>query len=264
MSEQSPYGPPPPSFQPPTQPQGAQPYGDQPYGTPPPPQYGVPEQPQYGAPGYPGAYGYPPQPPKKSRKALWITLGCVGGVLLIGGGLLGYLVLDVASKTGTHKIVLPESFQGVKQDTANPLAQQLESSIQEQFDKGHNAWTPTAVSSVYADKEAGKAVVVFGGYGNVLAPSAQVDEFFTGFEKGAGSKGSTFEGRRSFDAGPLGGTLSCEYMKATAETDTLCVWGDGSSVVAVLVGQAESTSMPDLAKAAATARELRQLSEVKK
>jgi len=266
VSEQNPYG----AAQPPAQPYGAPP--------PPAPQYGAPQQPwgsvpQQGgapgypappAPGYPGAYGYAPQPPKKSRRTLWIVLGCIGGVLLLGGGLLGYFILDVASKTGTHKVVLPENFQGMPKDTANPLAAKLESSLQESFSSGKNAWTPTAVSAVYDDKAAGKGVIVFGGYGNVLAPSVQVDEFFSGFEKGAGSKGTTFSGRTTFDAGPLGGTLSCELMKATSETDSLCVWADGSSVVGVLTGQADTKDEPDLAKAAATVRELRQISEIKK
>ncbi|MDF9750863.1 hypothetical protein [Arthrobacter sp. ES3-54] len=51
----------PPNYPPPGN--GAPPY----YGSPPPPYYGSPGQP----------------PPKKSRKALWIVLGIVGGVLLL-------------------------------------------------------------------------------------------------------------------------------------------------------------------------------------
>ena len=49
----------------------------------PPPANGAP--PYYGAPGQPPPYyGGPGQPPpKKSRKALWIVLGIVGGVLLL-------------------------------------------------------------------------------------------------------------------------------------------------------------------------------------
>ncbi|WP_344468563.1 hypothetical protein [Kitasatospora kazusensis] len=208
------------------------------------------------------AYGYRPQPPVRSRRRLRIALGSAGAVLLLGGGLLGYFVFGTASDTDTHKVVLPDTFQGVQRDSGNPLAQQLGSSVQEQFDKGGHAGRPTAVSAVYADKKAGKAVAVFGGYGAVLAPSTQVDAFFTTFEQGPGGQGSTFAGRRSFPAGPLGGTLSCEAMKAATETDSLCVWGDGSSVIAVLAGQAGSTATPDLAQAAATALELRQAAEL--
>jgi hypothetical protein len=75
----APPGPPangaPPNYPPPAN--GAPPnYPPPANGTPPnypPPNYGTP--PYYGGPGQP--------PPKKSRKALWIVLGIVGGVLLL-------------------------------------------------------------------------------------------------------------------------------------------------------------------------------------
>jgi len=77
---QPPYGQP-PNYQNPYE-QGQQPYGQPPYDQPPPyapTQYGVPP---YGAPPFPG-YA-PPQQPKKSNRWLWITLGIIGGVLLLG------------------------------------------------------------------------------------------------------------------------------------------------------------------------------------
>ncbi|MFJ1701855.1 hypothetical protein [Kitasatospora sp. NPDC088346] len=267
MSEQNPYGAPPPA-----QPYGAPPPAPQPYGAPPPQQpYGDPQQawgavpPQGGAPypGYPGYPGYPAEQ-KKSRKTLWIVLGCVGGAVLLGAGVLGYAVYDVTSKTGTHKVVMPDTFKGMKRDDTNPLAEQMQTALQSDFGQGKDAWTPTAVSGLYtgSGSDEGKVVVVFGGWGNVLSPSSQVDDFFSSFEKQARGQGTTFNGRASFDPGPLGGTLSCEVMKAEEETDSLCVWADGSSVVAVLAGEAGSTGTPDLAAAAADARELRKAAEV--
>lgn len=69
-----------------TTPPGAPVNGEGPNYTPPsypPPANGAP--PYYGGPGQPPSYyGSPGQPPpKKSRKALWIVLGIVGGVLLL-------------------------------------------------------------------------------------------------------------------------------------------------------------------------------------
>ena len=85
--------PPPPGYGPPSQ-GGAQP--------PPPPGYGPPQG-QYGQPqGQPAApqgagpaqeWGYPSNPPKKSRGKTWIALGVAGAFALAlcgGGGLFAY------------------------------------------------------------------------------------------------------------------------------------------------------------------------------
>jgi hypothetical protein len=82
---------PPPAYQvPPAQPA---------YQAPPPayPPYGSPAQPAYGAPGpgIPGA-GFPP-PARQSRRTLWIVLGIVGGVVIIGIIALFALVAAFAS-----------------------------------------------------------------------------------------------------------------------------------------------------------------------
>ncbi|MET4096902.1 hypothetical protein [Arthrobacter sp. UYCu712] len=83
-SRPEPAGPQPPAPQ----------YGPPPHGAP---QYGPPRYepagpqappgPQYGPPqdGAPDQFGAPQPPPQKSRKALWIVLGIVGGVLLLVG-----------------------------------------------------------------------------------------------------------------------------------------------------------------------------------
>jgi Domain of unknown function (DUF4878) len=98
----------------PNQPQ--QPYGQPPNGGVPPTQYVPPQQyggqqPQYGGmPPQPG-YGYPAPPPQKtSLRWLWITLGIVGGVLVLicggctllsfmGIGLFGQVVNTVVGPT---------------------------------------------------------------------------------------------------------------------------------------------------------------------
>ncbi|WP_030270509.1 hypothetical protein [Streptomyces sp. NRRL B-24484] len=268
MSEQNPYGGPPPS---------PQPYGAPPpppaqpgFGPPPQPGYGYPQQQPaspYGQPGYgvpaqqPWGGGVVAQPPK-SRKTLWVVLGCVGGAILLGGGLAGYFVYDVTSKTNNYRISLPGTFQGLPREDSNPLARKLESGLDDSLGKGDNAWSPTPVSTVYTDRH--KVVAVFGGYGTVLSPNSQVDDFYTNFEKGASSQGTTFSGRRDFDPGPLGGRLSCEVMHAPTEDDSLCAWADGSTFVAVLTGEVDQDSAVDLDVAAAAARALRQVAEVPK
>jgi hypothetical protein len=67
------------------------------YQAPPPayPPYGSPAQPAYGAPG-PGVPGAG-IPPKRSRRTLWIVLGIVGGVVIIGIIALFALVTAFAS-----------------------------------------------------------------------------------------------------------------------------------------------------------------------
>ncbi|MFD7984095.1 hypothetical protein ACFV4M_12060 [Kitasatospora indigofera] len=253
MSDQNPFGAPP-----------AQPYGPppaQPYGAAP-QQYGaVPPQ---GGPvpaGY--AYGYQqPVPPAKSRRTLWIVLGCVAGALLLGGGTLGWFLWDLASRTGTHKVVLPQTFQGVERDDDNPTARTLQSGLADVYSSGSNAWKPTAVAGVYPDQEHGTGVIVAGGYGKVVMPESELRKFLEGFESSGKAQGTTFGPRRTFDPGPLGGYLTCETMKAPEETDSVCVWADNSSVVMVLSGGPDVE--PDLDRAAAATRELRAAAEVAK
>jgi hypothetical protein len=284
VSEQNPYGAPQPG---------------PPYGAPPPqPGYGPP-QPGWGAggippqqpPAYPAAgYGVPqqqwgggavPPPPPKSRRTLWVVLGCVSGAILLGGGLLGYFVYDAVSKSGqdpsgnpsastgtgsgsgragSYTMALPSSFQGLPRNDDNPLAQNLKQGLATSL--GQGGLSPTPVSTVYTDGH--KVVAVFGGYGTILAPSLQVDEFFTSFEKGAKAQGTTFSDRREFSPGARGGRLSCEIMHAPTEDDSLCVWADGSTLVAVLTGEAARTGDVDLDAAAASAREMRTAAEVPK
>ncbi|WP_405013330.1 hypothetical protein [Kitasatospora sp. NBC_01539] len=264
MSEQNPYGAPPPQ---------PQPYGAPPpaFGPPQPPAYGYPQQPAppYGAPA--AGFGVPQQqpwgggvvpPPQKSRRGLWILLGCVGGAILVGAGLLGYFVYGVTSTTSKYTIALPSSFQGLPRDDSNPLAQKLESGLEDSLGKGENAWSPTPVSTVYTDRQ--KVVAVFGGYGTVLSPRSQIDDFYVNFEEGARSQGTTFSDRRDFDPGPLGGRLTCEIMHAPAEDDSLCTWADGSTFVAMLTGEVDPDGEVDLDEAAAAALEMRRIAEVPK
>jgi hypothetical protein len=87
---------PPPAYQ--TPPEYQVPPAQLPYQAPPPayPPYGSPGQPAYGAPG-PGISGAGIPPAKRSRRTLWIVLGIVGGVVIIGIIALFALVSAFAS-----------------------------------------------------------------------------------------------------------------------------------------------------------------------
>jgi len=129
---QPPYGQPSNYQNPYEQPQ--QPYGQPPYGQPQQP-YGQPSYDQppayaptqygaspYGAPPVPG-YAPPQQQPKKSNRWLWITLGIIGGVLLLGCvgcvvvfGLIGKTAVNTV--TSIQKTATAVSGEGA-QATAN-------------------------------------------------------------------------------------------------------------------------------------------------
>jgi hypothetical protein len=127
--QQPPYGQPPyeqPSY-------GQPPYGQQPTQYSPPvygqaPQYGqVPPQPQqpFGVPpvpgpGYPG-YMPPPQA-KKSLRWLWITLGIIGGLVVLACGICGVtgmLGANIFKQAIGPAVVVEQYYQAVqKQDYA--------------------------------------------------------------------------------------------------------------------------------------------------
>ncbi|MEV4557337.1 hypothetical protein AB0K51_10100 [Kitasatospora sp. NPDC049285] len=261
------FGPPQPGFGPP-QPQA-------PAGVPPQAGYGYPQQapaqpqqpwgggqvpPQAFPAGAPGGFppGYP-APPKKSRKALWIVLGCVAGVILLGGGLLGYFIYDTASKTGKNKVVLPETFHSMTRDPNEDSAKELANELQSDFSKGDSAWTPTeVVSSIYHSADNEKAAIVAGAYGNVLLPSKQVDAVFTG----ATSGGAAITDRKDVDPGPLGGRMSCGTTETGGEKVGFCAWADGSSVMMLM--EFDASTAVSLDQIAADARELRGISEIPK
>ena len=113
--------------QPPQQPPYDQPtaqYMPPPYGQPQPPPYGQPLPPQYGQP-QPPLYGQPPygppmyaqpQQPKRSLRWLWITLGIVGGILVLacaGCGIAGALGYNFVAKAVGPAVVASQYYVAV-------------------------------------------------------------------------------------------------------------------------------------------------------
>ena len=115
-----------------------QPYGQQPpYGQPP-PSYGQPEyQPtQYVGPA-PGGYMPPPQQPqKKSLRWLWITLGILGGIIVlgcVGCGITAALGVGFFAKTIGPTVVADEYYTAIKN---------------QDYVKAYSYWDTSGVTSV--------------------------------------------------------------------------------------------------------------------
>ncbi|WP_345697058.1 hypothetical protein [Kitasatospora terrestris] len=197
----------------------------------------------------------------RSRRTLWVVLGCVGGTLLVTVGLLGYFVYDTAASTGRNRIVLPPSFQGLAADPDGSTAKELAAQLESGYARGSGRWTPTAlVSAVYRDAATGRTLVAAGAYGHVLRPSDQVDTVFDG---AAAAGDARTDGRRDVDPGPLGGRMSCATTESQGRRVGFCAWADGSTVMTLVDLDAAGKAV-DLDRVAAAARELRQLSEIPK
>ncbi|PYC77062.1 hypothetical protein C7C46_20225 [Streptomyces tateyamensis] len=268
MSDQNPYAQPtPPGF-------GQAPgYGQVPpqpgYGQP--PAYGQPAaQPGYSYPAGYGQAGYggypPPAPPKKSRKGLWITLGAVVVAIGVAFAVLVASVGDNLSKEGTHKVVLPATFQGLTSDPGNQIAQQMQQSVNS--DPQESKKLDGTVSTVYQTSSAtlGRMLVVYGGWGKIASPSAEESSFWAGFEGSAKSSSTTtttFGPRSHPDPGPMGGVMSCENAFIGPVTEAVCVWVDNSTLVITLQTNLKGAA-PSIDKAASDTRDLRAIAEVKK
>ncbi|MFE6870140.1 hypothetical protein ACFVFS_26745 [Kitasatospora sp. NPDC057692] len=263
MTEQNPYGTPPP---PGGQPYGGQPYTGQSYGGQPAPPQGPP--PPYGAvPPQPGPPGYAPYgafpaapPPRRSRRTLGILIGVFVLVLALIGGAVAYFVFDITSNAGTQKIVLPATFNGLAKDDDNQVARQMEQAITSELGKGDGAWNPTGVSAVYQDTAGEPKLVVLGGYGKVLAPKTELNAMFKGLQ----SDGTTVTDRHAVDPGPKGGSMDCGVASQDGSDLAVCAWADSSSLVLTMAPPAEDGGRPDLDKLAADTRALRAVAEIPK
>jgi hypothetical protein len=209
---------------------------------------------------WPGAY-YPVAPVKKSRRGLWITLGCVGGAIVVAGGVLVATVANTVSKLGTHTVVLPQTFQGLNSDPTNQLAQQMQSGLNGEVAGGV---MDSTVATVYHSDSSDRGLVVYGGAGKIASPRTEEGSFWDNFESSAKSAHSTTFGPRQHPSpGPQGGVLSCEDATTGTETDAVCLWVDNSSLVVVMQTTAGGTA-PDLGKAAQDTRDFRAVAEVPK
>ncbi|MBD0690944.1 hypothetical protein [Streptomyces sp. CBMA123] len=259
MSDQNPYGQPPQPGYPATPPPAAPGYDGVPPQTPP-PGYPAPAGPE--AAGYPGYGGYAPvPPPRKSRRTLWIVLGTVAAVILLGGGTLAYFVWNATSNAGTQKIVLPATFKDLSRNDDSEVTSAMEKAMTDSLGQGDGNWKPTGVAGMYQNAQSDPQILVAGAYGKVLLPKQELDQAFNGV---GGKGGATVTDRHTVDAGPKGGTMECGVMTESDSKVGMCAWADSSSLVIVMQMPGDGGGQPDLDKLASDTRDLRAVAEVAK
>lgn len=120
-----PYGQPQPQWDqlPPTQYVAPPPYAAQQYGAP-------PNYPNYAPPPQPQNYAPPQQPPKKSLRWLWVTLGIIGGIVLLGCagcGILGIAGVNLFKTALVPTVTASSYYQAVEQQDYTKAYSYLES-----------------------------------------------------------------------------------------------------------------------------------------
>ncbi len=103
------------------------------------PAFPVPSQPGYFPAGYGPAGAYPVAAPRRSLRWLWITLGIIGGVLVLGIALCAVLVfvVDASSPTKTLDTFCSDMKGGDYQGAYNEFSASYQSELPE------SAWTGT-------------------------------------------------------------------------------------------------------------------------
>lgn len=165
-------------------PPASDPYSSSPYEVSSPPPANPYESSLYGASSSSSTAPPPPlrappstQPQKKSRRGLWITLGVIGGVLVLGFILLVVIGANVSTPTKTLQTYCGALKQRDYQTAYNQLSQgqhslQSESQFAAQFKSG---LTDCLVSNV--DDSAGTGTVTYvGSNGSAAADEILVDE----------------------------------------------------------------------------------------
>ncbi|WP_051943490.1 hypothetical protein [Streptacidiphilus rugosus] len=233
---------------------------------------GYPQQPQpeYQQPGYqpeyqqPGpqqpaeaAWGYAPQPPRK-RNGLKIALISIGAFVLVVGGVVGYFVYDQTSKMGVYKLDAPTTFNGLVKDDSSTVVQ----SMQSKGSSGLGAAGATPVITAYSTAVGDKLpkMLVVGAYGNLLAPSIQLDEGWKSIATG----GNTVTEKTDENAGALGGSMQCAMVDESGAYFPTCAWADNSTMAIIMDTTHMTSSTGDLNALAATTLQLRSQMEVKK
>jgi hypothetical protein len=192
------------------------------------PGYGPGYQPGYQQPGPPpaepaAAWGYAPQPPPK-RNGLKIALISVGAFVLVVGGIVGYFVYDQTSKMGVYRLDAPATFNGLVKDDSSTVVQ----SMQSKGSSGLGAAGATPVITGYSTGvgDALPKMLVVGAYGDLLAPSVQLDEGWKSIATG----GNTVTRKTTEDPGPLGGSMQCAMVEESGAYFPTCAWADNSTI----------------------------------
>lgn len=237
------------------QPGYPQPYPEQGYpqtGGPQPgyPQYGY-AQPVYGQQPYIGA-PYP-QPPRKSRKGLWITLAIVSVLLVAGCGVGAFALVSTAKKStksatqaapsakftldptptptptstvagtaGTVRLRLPAKLNGHDKNHDSSFA-----SVVTLMNSQLKNVVPNATQTIggfYGSPTAGTLEMVVAIAAPITDPVRLLDNVEVGLNQSLSIKSM-----KTVSAGPLGGAAKCGDGKAGGTPIAMCSWADDGS-----------------------------------
>lgn len=270
------------------------PGGVPPQGPPQQPGYGYPQQPgqpqPYGQPGMPG----PPMPPQSGGKGK--TIGLVVGALVVVGAIIGGFVLfsgdgdddgggnggnsEVADDGKKYKLDTPATLlTDYKRmgDSNTTTGNEFNASEQKRI----GITNGTGVRSNYSTANIGggdstappdpeemasaKVISLIGAYGDVADPEKSVDAFFSHMTKEASSDEDAEVVGSPEKQSPSGfenGIMKCQVIKDNSaqpgepSETPMCVWGDKSTIAAVVSANAGGTT-PSLSEAAQTAADVR-------
>jgi hypothetical protein len=226
-------------------------------------QPGVAQQPGYDQAPYgqsadASAWGYAPAAPPKRSHTLRNVLLVLTAVVLVGGGVIAYLALNVAKTVGANKLAPPASFQTYTRQDDNPNLATVQSSAQSLVTSAH--LTPSV--AIYGQSGSQTPSFLFlGGYGDTLGAQYGISDFWKGISS---NQGATVSGQRDEPTGPQGGSMQCGqvHMDSLGKTVPVCVWADNSGFGAIMdYSRADSA---DLSGSAAMTLAFRQAAEVKK
>ncbi|QMU68130.1 hypothetical protein [Streptacidiphilus sp. P02-A3a] len=256
------YDPNAPQYDPNAPQYGQQQYGQQPPYDPNAPQYGQipPQGAPYGDPNAPWSFA---PPPPRSRKGLKIGLSIGGAVILIVGGVIGYAVFNVTKSTGEYKLVPPQTFQGMTRDDSSAMAKSEAGAMADA--SGKAGLTP--VVTIYNSSSGSPGLLFEGEYGDTLGASLGVSQFWT---KITAAGQATVSDKTDEPAGSLGGSMQCAIVTIQGTTVPTCVWGDNSSVTAIMdfsvasSGSSGGDSSSEISAVDAKTLALRSVAEVKK
>ncbi|MGY0062131.1 hypothetical protein ACWY4P_37295 [Streptomyces sp. LZ34] len=217
----------------------------------------------------------PPAPPQvgdTKRK----NIGIAAGVLIVVGAIVGGLVLfggdeddteTVADDGKRYKLTAPDTVLGEYKSWGDApqehgLADGEMALLGISNGKSiNNNWSTVDVTNPESDFDNAKSIVFTGFYGDVGDPEKSVDAYFDIMGRGAGLSELAGSKETRSPKGFKNGIMKCQYRKADAEpgqpgTTPLCIWGDHSTVAAVIPVDAtkEKLSLEEGARIAADLR----------
>ncbi|MGW4382203.1 hypothetical protein [Kitasatospora sp. NPDC004531] len=202
------------------------------------------------------------QPPvpwhrRLTGKQLGLCIGAVAALSLLA---LGLVAIDSESEQRT--VALPAEFAGLSRVAEDQDLARLRAAYQADNAK---RYVPRSIEVVaYGQPGAtglGEAELLAVGLSGSVPDAAEAATRMLGGYSPTGTRtlrdGTEVTDLRTFDPGPLGGSLACALLQDTDRELPVCAWADGSTLGSLTDGTATLT----LDELAARTRELRTLAE---